>query len=336
MDLEVTSLRARGQGREQGHLVGEEGRAAGGQREVAATGLDRDSLPGQLDLDLPELAVVLAPGRSVGDLVIEPEVGRDLLQPLAEVVRVRDQEAAGAFGEVAERAARVQAEGVLRGVEGLDLVAGDGAVHAGVLQVAGGGGLTHRGAGGGEVPRGVEAAHVHGVDADARAVGLADRRPEQAVEIRRHAQARRKQHDCLATGQLFLGLEQGQERPERRLSLLLALDEIGRAQGDGLDLRELSLHGLCPRVSGSDRTDDARSGRILGPSRIARRRQGRRCATRRMSARRIELPVVVGRELGLRQHALLRVGRRVRDQLDRAAKVLGVARERLDQAQPLP
>jgi hypothetical protein len=274
-DLEVVGLGPSGEGREQGHLVGEESRATGREREIAASGLDGHALPGQLDFDLPELAVVFAPRGRVGDLVVEAEVGRDLLQPLAQIIRVRDQQAARAFGKVAQRARRVEPKRVLGGVEGLDLVAGDGAFHAGVLEVAGGGGLPQRRSGGGEIARGVEAAHVHAVDADACAVGLADGRPEETVEIRGDPEAGREEDDRLAAGQLFLGLEQREERPERRLALLLALDEIGRPERDGLDLGELPLGGYGSGVA-AGRTDVTRAGGVLRAPRLRGSQEGGR------------------------------------------------------------
>ena len=183
-----------------------------------------------------------------------------------------------------------------------------------------------------ELARGVEPAHVHAVDADVGPVGLADGGAEEAVEVRGDPEPGREEHDGLAAGQLLLCLEQGEQRPKRRLALLLTLEKVGRTQGLGLHFGELSFRGDGARIARGG-TDVAGAGGILRPAGVSGRQERRRRPARGGGGRRIDLLVVGGRALGLGQHAPLRVRRGVRDHLDGPAEVLAVVGERLDQAQ---
>jgi len=115
------------------------------------------------------------------------QVGGQSLRALLEVVGVGDHEAARALGQVGQRPLEIEAQGRLRGLGGIDLVLADRA-GAAVLH----GALAHAlGLGERVLRRGhraldVEPAGVDRVHAHVRAVGGADRRAEDGLEVRRH------------------------------------------------------------------------------------------------------------------------------------------------------
>src|SRR5262249_52406505 len=71
--------------------------------------------------------------------------------------------------------------------------------------------------------------------------GLADRRLKHLLQVLRDDEPFREVDEGLASGQRALRLDQSQQRVERRLSLLLALDARGEPQYSGGDLGDLRV-----------------------------------------------------------------------------------------------
>ena len=245
-----------------------DGALARRQREVALAGLHARPRPPHLHPHAPERAVERGELRVVGDLVVAGGVGHGAVETGAHVVAVGDQPAARALRERAEHALGVHRDRVLGHLAREHVLAGDGAAAARLdLPAHVLARLREVGPRAVEVGGGAQPPRVDGVDAEVRAVGLADHRAVQRLQLVGDLQALGEVDDRLAPGEPLLLPRQREQAEQRAVAALAALDVLGHVDGPLLDVGEAGVDRRLPG-GGAGRGAPARERGVPGRLRL--------------------------------------------------------------------